>query len=137
MIDLKSIDNEIRELMGKPMTPGNIRLMADLRQARKCVRDMGEEFTEDDAKAWVAAMKPGAKWTMEQTSALMASKGYSHRPCEFWVVMNMLYSDYGKMLARYNADKPEVYADMADAFLTDPDAAPHKVGRYWREIVAH
>ena len=95
------------------------------------------EFTEEDAKEWAKHMDPPARWTMDQTTSVMASKGYSHRPCEFWVVMNMLYSDYGKMLAKYGADKPEVYADMADAFLTDPDAAPHKVGRYYRDIVEH
>lgn len=135
---IEAIDKEIARLMERgAMTAATLAEFNELQRARKYMSRMPCKFSEEDAKEWVAAMDPPARWTMEQTTAVMVGRGYSHRPCEFWATMNMLYSDYGKMLAKYNADKPEVYADMADAFLTDPDAAPHKLGRYYREIVEH
>jgi hypothetical protein len=67
----------------------------------------------------------------------MNQRGYHHKPCEFWAVMNMMASDYGATMAKHGADKPEVWADMADAFIKDPDAEGDKVGRYWRDIAKH
>lgn len=51
--------------------------------------------------------------------------------------MNMLFSDYGKTLIKFNMDKPEIWASLAHDFLDDPDAQPDKTGRYWRDIVKH
>ena len=137
MIDYKTIDYEIGELMKKPMTPGNIDMMAKLHQARKCVGDHSTELDDDDAKMWVASMSPSAKWTQDQTTAVMRSRGYDYKPRDFWVAMNAMYSDYGKVAAKHNMDKPEFWADMADAFLSDPDARKGKLARYWRDIVEH
>lgn len=137
MIDYKTIDYEIGELMKKPMTPGNIDMMAKLHQARKCVGDHCTELDDDDAKKWVASMNPGAKWSQDQTTAVMRSRGYDYKPRDFWVAMNAMYSDYGKVAAKHNMDKPEFWADMADAFLSDPDARKGKLARYWRDIVEH
>lgn len=106
----------------------------------KAMKNLGfihREFTEDDARAWVAAMDPPARWTMDQTTALLVQHGYNHRPCEFWAVMNALQSDYGKTAVRYNVDRPEFWAAMAHDFICDADAEDDKVGRYWRDIVRH
>jgi hypothetical protein len=137
-INLPTVTAELDELLEHGgLTMGNLERFNALSWARKNLAELPCNFDEETAREWVSKMNPAAKWDLAQTTAVMQSRGYSHRPCEFWAVMNMLYSDYGKMLAKYNADKPEVYADMADAWLTDPDAAPHKVGRYYRAIVAH
>ena len=58
--------------------------------------------------------------------------GHMCRYCDLWVP-HAGHSDDNIIFIR----KPEVYADMADAWLTDPDARGHKVGRYYRDIVAH
>ena len=137
MIDYKTIDHEIDELMKKPMTPGNIDMMAKLHQARQCIGDHCTELDAEDARKWVGGMNPGAKWTQDQTSAVMRSRGYDHKPVDFWAAMNAMYSDYGKVGAKHNMDKPEFWADMADAFLSDPDARKGKLARYYREIVEH
>ena len=137
-INLTSIMEELDELLEHGgLTMGNLERLHALSWARKNLAEMPCNFDEDTAREWVAKMNPAARWDMAQTTAVMQARGYNHRPCEFWVVMNMLYSDYGKTMAKYGADKPEIYADMADAFLNDPDAAPHKVGRYYRDIVEH
>ena len=51
--------------------------------------------------------------------------------------MNMLVSDYGKTMAKYSADRPEIWADLAHDFIADKDAVEDKVGRYWRDTVTH
>ena len=33
--------------------------------------------------------------------------------------------------------RPEIWAALAHDWLTDPDAEPDKLGRYWRDIVLH
>ena len=96
---------------------------------------MHREFTEEDAQEWVEHMDPPAKWTREQTTATMRAHGYRHDPCEFWAVMNAMYSDYSPVMAKLNADRPDVYAELAHHFIDDPDAEEDKVGRYWRDIV--
>lgn len=137
-ITLQSVEHEMTELLEhNGMTMGSLERFNALSDARRNLAAMPCHFDEETAREWVTRMNPAARWDMAQTTAVMQSKGYNHRPCEFWAVMNMLNSDYGKMLAKYNADKPEVYADMADAWLTDPDARGHKVGRYYRDIVEH
>ena len=66
-----------------------------------------------------------------------ATKDYDHKPCEFYAVMNMLNSDLGRTMAKYGADRPEIWASLAHDWLADPDAEPDKLGRYWRDIVLH
>ena len=137
MIDYKSIDHEVGELMHKPMTPGNIDMLAKLHQARQCVGAHCTELDPEDAKKWGGSMNPGAKWTQDQTTAVMRQRGYDYKPMDFWVAMNAMYSDYGKVGAKHNMDKPEFWADMADAFLSDPDARKGKLARYYWDIVEH
>ena len=137
-ITLQTVDHNVEELLKKgSLTMSNLEEFNALSWARKNLADMPCHFDEETAREWVARMNPAARWDMAQTTAVMQNKGYNHRPCEFWVAMNMLNSDYGKVMAKYGADKPEIWADMADAWLTDPDARVHKVGRYYRDIVEH
>ena len=132
------IEKELTELLEKgSFNPANIRWFNDLCKAMQNLGKMRHEFTEEDAKEWAKHMSPPARWTMEQTTAVMGQNGYYHNPCEFWITMNMLFSDYGKTMGRFNADKPEIWAAMAHDFLDDPDAQPDKIGRYWRDIVKH
>ena len=98
-------------------------------------RQMAEEWTahmenEDDTR--------GPHWTMEQVEKLMLQRGVDCDPVQFWVAMNMMYSDYCKIFQRYGVgDKIDFYADMAKAFLDDKDAAPDKLARYFECIVRH
>lgn len=135
-ITVQAIEAEIQDVLKQPLGIRSLETFVLLCRAKKYLMKMDCDFGEEEAKEWVVKMAPTAKWTMEQTTAVMRQKGYEHKPCEFWAVMNMLYSDYGKTLQKYNADKPEVWADMADAWITDPDVRPGKTARYYRDIVA-
>lgn len=132
------IEKELTVMLEKgSLTPGNVRWINDLSLLMQNLKKMHHEFTEEDAREWAKNMNPPARWTMEQTTAVMQQNGYNHNPCEFWVVMNMLFSDYGKTMIKNNMDKPEVWAALANDFLDDGDAVKDKVGRYWRDIVKH
>ena len=132
------IEKELQSLLEKgSLNPSNIRWFNDLCKAMWNLSKMRHEFTEEDAKEWAKHMDPPARWTMEQTTAVMNQNGYYHNPCEFWITMNMLFSDYGKTLIKNNMDKPEIWAALAHDFLADPDAKADKLGRYWRDVVKH
>lgn len=133
-----NIESEIKKMLEHyPMTCDNLERFVLLCKAMKCLGHTSREFTEEDAREWVEHMDPPGRWTMDQTTAVMKKNGYSHRPCEFYAVMNMLWSDYGKTMAKYGADRLEIWAEMADDFIDDVDAEDMKVGRYWRDIVKH
>lgn len=132
------IEKELTVMLEKgSLTPGNVRWINDLSLLMQNLKKIHHEFTEEDAKEWAKHMNPPARWTMDQTTAVMHQNGYNHKPCEFWVVMNMLFSDYGKTMIKFSADKPEIWAALANDFLDDGDAVKDKVGKYWRDIVKY
>jgi hypothetical protein len=135
-ITVENIEKEMMELLDEaPMTCANLEKFVLLARTMKYMGKVRREFTEEDAREWAMHMNPPARWTMDQTTAVMQQRGYNHKPCEFWVVMNMLASDYGKTAAKYGVDKPEFWADLTCDFISDADAVDGKVGRYWRDIV--
>ena len=137
-ITIENIEHEMEELLDNaPLTCGNLEKFVLLARAMKYMGRVHREFTEEDAREWARHMNPPARWTMDQTTAVMRQQGYNYKPCEFYVVMNSLVSDYGKTMAKYGADRPDVWADLAHDWLDDMDAEDGKVGRYWRDIVRH
>lgn len=118
-----------------PLTVANAEKFNIMCKAMKNMSHMHREFTEEDAKEWAKHMNPPARWTMDQTTAVMNQYGYHHKPCEFWIVMNALFSDYGKTLIKHGMDKPEIWAGLAHDFIDDGDAVEGKTARYWRDIV--
>lgn len=120
-----------------PLNCANAEKFNIMCEAMRNMNHIHREFTEEDAKKWVEGMTPPARWTMEQTTTVMNQYGYHHRPCEFWAVMNAMYSDYGKTMEKYGIDNANVWADLAHDFITDEDSVKDKVGKYWRDIVRH
>lgn len=137
-ITIANIEKEIQEILSEGwMCRDDLKKLVLLGEAMEMMGHVHREFTEEDAKEWVEHMDPPGKWTMEQTTAVMRQHGYQHKPCVFYAVMNMLWSDYGKTVAKYGLDRTEFWAALANDFISDPDAEDMKVGRYWRDIVRH
>lgn len=91
------------------------------------------------AQRWVASMEnadgtKGPHWTQEQTDRVMEQSGYDCDKLEFWVAMNMMYSDYCQAVAEGGSNTVDFYAKLAKAFLTDKDAKKGKLARYYRCI---
>ena len=101
-----------------------------------------QEMDRETAEAWVASMKNedgsyGGKWRIEQVKALMSQKAMDRNPYEIWAVMNALYCDYGKILRKHGITTPDVFLEMAVAFIDDKDAVKNKPMAYYKYIAKH
>ena len=102
--------------------------------------DMGEKITMEIANTWMSALRnedgsKGPHWTFEQAKQVLAQKAYNIDPIEFYVAMNMMYSDYLKPAKEFNVNNIDFYACMAKAFLNDKDADDDKLMSYYYAIV--
>ena len=137
-ITIDNIEREISHLLEHgTMSMSDLEMLITLCRAMKYMAKIHSKFTMDDAKTWVDHLDPPARWTTDQTLAVMRQCGYDHDPAMFWAVMNSLFSDYGKTIIKYGVDRPDLWAAMTHDFICDADAVPEKVGRYWRDIVKH
>ena len=92
-----------------------------------------ERLDRQTAEEWVSQMtKPdksgskGGKWTYDQTSQILKEKNLDLDPVAFFVVMNMLYSDYGKTLVKHGMNNVDLYVDLAKDWIEDDDVAAGK-----------
>lgn len=91
----------------------------------------GPHFNERLAKMAVSRMENtdgtyGGHWTMEQTNQLAEQHDIKCK-ADYYYVINMLYSDYGKIFGNESA----IYAKMAKAYICDPDAPNGKTFNTW------
>lgn len=98
------------------------------------------KLDEDTAREWMAHLQnedgtTGAHWTMDQATQVMRQKGVDCDPLEFWVALNMMYSDYLPVAQKANANNIDFYVNLAKAFLDDKDARPGKLARYYEVVV--
>lgn len=92
---------------------------------------------------WAKDMKnmdgsSGAHWSMEDTETVRKTRNINDcKPEDFWISMNMMYSDYQGVAKKYGIDKPEFYADMARGFLMDKDSKQgrEKLEAYYEYVV--
>lgn len=100
------------------------------------------KFSREMAEQWAQGMQnkdgtTGPHWNMEQTKQVMAQRGIDCDPVEFWVAMNSMYADYGRVAKEMNVNNIDFYAKMAEAFVHDVDAMPDKMSRYYEYVVRH
>lgn len=98
-----------------------------------------QELTIKDAKLWTSKMEnsdgtKGPHWTIDQAKQIMAQRNISGSPAQFWVAINMIYSDYCTVIKNAGVSNVDFYANMAKAFLDDKDAQPDKLMRYYEHI---
>lgn len=100
---------------------------------------MMEQLTEEMATAWVNKLKNtdpehpvGAKWSRETLKPLAMKHGFNtpEKQLEFWVVMNMMHSDYAETAKKHGVSTLDFFADMAKAWMKDKDAVEHKTAAY-------
>ena len=149
---IEELKRQLHEIMERPVTLGRaeeITVYADAICAlhkldddhfRESTKMM--EFTREDAEKWVSHMEnedgtTGPHWSTGQTDAVANVAGVHEKSCVWWAAMNMMYSDYYSVAAKYGLDRPEFYADLAKAFLMDKDAggAEEKMAGYYHGVV--
>lgn len=118
---------------------GTIRRTGGAKSMTRPAAYSDQSLTREEAESWVKEMHnadgtTGGKWTMEQARQQMAQRGINCDPVEFYVALNMMYSDYGKVAKELGVSNLDFYAKMAQAFLTDEDADPDKLARYYHAV---
>lgn len=71
----------------------------------------------------------GEHWNYETTTKVLDSKGYDFRPCDWYVALNMIYSDFYR-----SGRSDDTYIEMAYDFLDDKDAPDDKMKRYYKAM---
>lgn len=99
-------------------------------------------FTKEIAMEWTGDMEnsdgsKGPHWSMEQVRQVMEQRGIDCDPLQFFAVLNSVYSDYCAVAKKHGVNKMDFYADLAKAWLEDPDAVDDKASRYFEYIVKH
>ena len=149
---IKELKKQLQEVMERPVSLGRAEEVTVYADAICALHKIGDdhfrestkmmEFTERDAKAWTARMEntddtTGQHWPMEQTTAVMRSRGLHYDPAVWYAAMNMIYSDYFKTAKKHGVNTVEFFADMTDAFLDDKDAGgpEEKISAYYHCVV--
>ena len=94
---------------------------------------------EHKAQEWTRRMKnadgsSGPHYKAEQAEQIRAAQCPHCDRWEFFVALNMMYSDYCEVAKKLGMDKPDFYAHMAKAFIDDDDAGEHKLAKYMETI---
>lgn len=103
-------------------------------------------MTRHMAEEWMSGLKnedgtTGPHWDFEKAETVRNQKGIDASPLEFFVTLNMMYSDYCKVAKKLGVNTVDFYACMAEAFLDDKDAigggGEEKLSAYYDAVVRH
>lgn len=99
----------------------------------------GKKLSEEKAKEWVSKMVPPAKWTMTETNDVKTKFNVDIPSIDFFVLMNMLYSDYGDVIGEtIDNTTLEKYIKFAEDWYYDEDVnkdGAEKLYSYYKYIV--
>ncbi len=98
-----------------------------------------EEVDEHHAREWVKKMKnadgsPSPHYDMEKAETLRKAHCPECEKWEWYVALNMMYSDYCEVAKKMSVHKEDFYTCMAKAFLMDEDAVEDKLAKYMEAI---
>lgn len=142
---IEKLYEELHELSTQPVCRSSVEEATEIAELICILKKIGNkcDFTESDAREWTARMEntddtTGPHWPMEQTTAVMVSKGYHFDPAVWYAAMNMVYSDYFNVAKKHGVNSVEFYADMAEAFLDDKDAGgpAEKISAYYHYVAS-
>jgi len=108
-------------------------------EGHKHSRKQYGELDEKCAHKWVSQMENadgtvGGHYKPEQAEQLRAAHCPQCQKWEWYVALNMMYSDYAPVGKKLGVDRDEFYAGLARAFLMDKDAGEHKLAKYMDAI---
>lgn len=107
-----------------------------------------EKLTREKAEKWVKSMygddpkTRGEMWSYQDAKKLAEERGLpteGQEMIDFYVVLNMCYTDYCKVAKEHGVDTEDYYADLAEAWLYDRDAKPptEKLMAYHKYVIPH
>lgn len=99
----------------------------------------GKRVNEEKAKEWVSGMLPPAKWSMIETNKVKEKFNVEIPEIDFYILMNMMYSDYGDVIGEPTDDNIlEKYIKLSEDWYYDEDVGikgAEKVYNYRKYIV--
>lgn len=98
---------------------------------------LNPHFSKESSKYAVSKLKnkdgtTGEHWNKETTDRVLEAKGYDFNYCDWYYVLNMIYSDYYK-----SGRSDDTYIELAYDFLEDQDAPEDKAKRYYRAMLTN
>lgn len=104
----------------------------------------GEHIAPELAQSLVCGMavtdnsgRPtGEKWTLAETKDAGSKIGINFekvKPAEWYLVMNMMYSDYYRTAKKHGMTEPSFFADLSFDWFNDEDAETGKTFRYFMD----
>lgn len=95
---------------------------------------LNPHFTKETAYYAVSNMKNkdgsiGEHWSRETTDRVLESRGYEFNHCDWYVALNMIYSDYYK-----SGRSDDTYIELAYDFLSDEDGPENKMKKYYKAM---
>ena len=135
IIDNNKVDemHEIEKLFCDMITylkENNIEMYHDIKRELYTIAN-GKVITLELAEKWVSEMRPMAKWTKAETDSILKQKGLQINDIDFYVAMNMIYSDFHNAID----DDTEKCILLAVDFLKDEDVSENKLYNYYYHIV--
>lgn len=96
---------------------------------------LNPHFSKESSKYAVSKLKnkdgtTGEHWNKETTDRVLEAKGYDFNYCDWYYVLNMIYSDYYK-----SGRSDDTYIELAYDFLEDKDAPEDKAKRYYKAML--
>lgn len=106
----------------------------------------GKMITKELAEKWIRCMTPpstsnhkdGMRWEYDTAIELGNKVGVSWNDIskiDWWVVLNMMYSDHYESAASMSIADPMFYGHMAKDWLMDDDVAENKLYNYYFYVV--
>ncbi len=98
---------------------------------------LNPHFSKESSKYAVLKLKnkdgtTGEHWNKETTDRVLEAKGYDFNYCDWYYVLNMIYSDYYK-----SGRSDDTYIELAYDFLEDKDAPEDKAKRYYKAMLTN
>ena len=98
---------------------------------------LNPHFSKESSKYAVSKLKnkdgtTGEHWNKETTDRVLEAKGYDFNYCDWYYVLNMIYSDYYK-----SGRSDDTYIELAYDFLEDKDAPEDKAKRYYKAMLTN
>lgn len=98
-------------------------------------------MTKETAMEWASMLEnadgtKGPHWTMEQVKQVMAQRQIQCDPVEFFLALNLTYSDLCKEFRKFGINNMDAYVDFAKAFWLNDKDVPDKLSRYYEMVVS-
>ena len=138
----EKLEEELQCLLTAPVTCQSMKCVDEILEHCCVIKETIDHLclSDDDSIAWVNEMMnedgtKGPHWSVAETSGFKRSSVVSESSWN--ATMNMMYSDYYKVAEKYGLNRPDFYADLAEAFLNDKDAdsGEAKLAQYYYGIV--